>query len=92
MKIWKIRNKKTGEFSTGSFYPEWHKGGKFWTQLKFIKSHLTQWKTHWERQSYIWGRNDSTVKSSKAFYDNAEIVEYTLAETDTTPVATLIKK
>lgn len=40
MKLYKIRNRKTGLFSQGGFSPMWNKTGKFWSQLRYVKAHL----------------------------------------------------
>lgn len=65
IKAWKIRNIETGEFSSGgtSAWRIWTKGGKTWTNIGHIKSHLTAWIDHNEgyRRDYP--------------YHNAEIIE-----------------
>jgi hypothetical protein len=65
MKMWKIRNKETGEFSKGgsSTWNIWTKGGKTWTNIGHVKSHLNTWV-------YINGE----LKNGYP-YHNAEIVE-----------------
>lgn len=40
MKIYKIRNKQTGLFSTGSCEPKWKKTGKIWKTIGALKNHL----------------------------------------------------
>lgn len=40
MKIYKIRDKQTGLFSTGGLYPKWSKIGKVWKTQGNLKSHL----------------------------------------------------
>jgi hypothetical protein len=64
-KLFKIRNKETGEFSKGgtSGWNIWTKGGKTWTNIGHVKSHLNQFLRH-----YI---NDN----ERYPYHNAEIVE-----------------
>lgn len=40
IKIYKIRNKKTGLFSTGGINPNWNKNGKNWKTLAHAKSSI----------------------------------------------------
>lgn len=40
MKIFKIRNKATGLWSTGGSSPRWTKKGKIWSTYAHVKSHL----------------------------------------------------
>jgi hypothetical protein len=42
MKIFKIRNKVTGLYSTGGCSPRWTKKGKIWTTIGHLKSHIRQ--------------------------------------------------
>jgi hypothetical protein len=64
-KLFKIRNKETGEFSKGGHNSErfiWTKGGKTWTNIGHVKNHL---------RAFMYGnrlRGDYP-------YNNAEIVE-----------------
>ena len=41
-KTYKIRNKKTGQFSTGGNAGGWSKKGKAWTGISHLKCHLIQ--------------------------------------------------
>jgi len=41
MKHYKIKNTKTGLFSTGGSLPNWSKNGKVWRTLGQVRSHLT---------------------------------------------------
>lgn len=41
MILYKIRNKKTGLFSTGGMSFNWAKGGKTWKRLNHVKAHIT---------------------------------------------------
>jgi len=63
LKMYKIRNKETGEFSKGGTTPSsiWTKGGKTWTNIGHVKTHLSQW---------LWRKGHKDYP-----YDNAEIVE-----------------
>lgn len=38
--VYRIRNKITGEFSTGGTYPGWSKKGKLWTGKGPLSNHL----------------------------------------------------
>lgn len=62
-KLWKIRNKETGEFSKGGQNSDpWTKGGKTWSNIGHVKNHL---------RAYMWG---DELRSDYP-YHNAEIVE-----------------
>jgi hypothetical protein len=63
-KSYKIRNKETGQFSRGGAYNYdiWTKGGKTWSNIGHVKSHLKQFM-------------DGDVLMKKYPYHNAEIVE-----------------
>lgn len=64
-KLFKIRNKETGEFSKGGAwsYNIWTKGGKTWTNIGHVKNHLNQFLHHYN--------NDN----ERHPYHNAEIIE-----------------
>lgn len=49
MKVYKIRDSKTGLYSTGGTKPKWSKRGKVWVSLGALKSHLTLYRTGWAR-------------------------------------------
>ena len=38
--MFKIRDKKTGKFSTGGVYPRFTKSGKAWMHIGHVKNHL----------------------------------------------------
>lgn len=64
-KLWKIRNKETGQFSKGgqSYEPYiWTKGGKTWSNIGHVKNHLRTFM-------------DGDVLRKSYPYHNAEIVE-----------------
>jgi hypothetical protein len=42
MKIYRIRDKSTGKFSSGGRTPRWTKNGKVWFELGHVKLHLNQ--------------------------------------------------
>lgn len=45
MKVYKIRDKNTGLFSTGGMRPKWNANGKSWTTLGYARSHIGQLNT-----------------------------------------------
>lgn len=61
MKLFKIRHRQTGLFSTGGSSPRWEENGKLWKKKGFVTNHLS---------------NAIGYKHAKGFYANAEIVEY----------------
>jgi hypothetical protein len=71
MKVYKIRNKKTGEFSSGGIWPIWHKTGKAYKTELAAKSIIKRTKKS------VWNYK------CKSFYSKniVEIVEFTLVET-----------
>lgn len=68
MFIYKIRNKETGLFSTGSAYPRWTKTGKSWAHMGHLNRHLTMCKD---------GSNPEWYKRQ---YGNCEIVTFEIIE------------
>lgn len=69
--MFKIRNKKTGEFSSGGMSPVWTFPGKSWSRIGHLKSHITQLKKY--------GYN-----STKNIYQSdCEIVFYEVVEMKT---------
>jgi hypothetical protein len=82
VKAWKIRNKETGEFSKGgtSTWGIWTKGGKTWTNIGHVKSHLRSWVY------------PSGQLHEKYPYHNAEIIEVEIDYSDcfTYPVNILV--
>jgi len=69
MKVYKIRDKKTGLFSTGGQNPKWTRNGKAWSSEGSLKSHLTQ---------HVQGVYDYNLRSYRTVKvpKNWEIVEY----------------
>ena len=63
-KIYKIRNKETGQFSRGGTWALgiWSKDGKSWSNIGHLKNHLSFWINNGK-------------KSKNYPYANAEIVE-----------------
>ena len=65
MKVYKIRDKETGLFSTGGLSPTWSRTGKVWQRIGHVRSHINQLV------------NEKTIPSA---YKNAEIVEAEITE------------
>lgn len=65
MKYYKIRNRRTGLYSTGGKFPDWTKKGKSWASLGHIAAHLSQ---HVGENYQNW------------IYANCEIVTFALIE------------
>tara|TARA_Y100000296_G_C4951946_1_gene146651 strand:- start:61 stop:318 length:258 start_codon:yes stop_codon:yes gene_type:complete len=63
--VYKIRDKRTGLFSSGGYYPYWDKYGKIWKQEAHVKSHLTMYT------NCFYGRKVLEI-------ENWEIVPYSL--------------
>jgi hypothetical protein len=40
--LYKIRDKRTGLYSTGGYSPNWTKKGKTWTNIGHVKNHIRQ--------------------------------------------------
>jgi hypothetical protein len=89
MKIYKIRNKKTGLFSTGTMEPKWNNNGKVWRKRSHMLSHLTQFRDQWVRADKYRFRGylEDRVTEYLCFYDNAEVVTYELTEKEARDVS-----
>jgi hypothetical protein len=70
--IFKIRDTKTGLFSTGGYCPSWTKTGKAWTSKQQIDAHL---------KLYCRGQYPGEAKKIPATW---EIVELRMVEVSTT--------
>lgn len=64
IKLYKIRHKITGLFSSGGAHPRWTKKGKAWTNIGHIKTHFSM-------------IGDSQLRAA---YRDSEIVEYDVTE------------
>lgn len=64
VKIYRIRNRETGLFSTGGKHPTWSKNGKIWKTLGHVKSHMSQ-VSHLFIEEYI---------------SQSEVIEYEVIE------------
>jgi len=71
MRVYKIRDKISGRYSSGGGVPSWSTTGKTWNKLAHIKAHL-------KCGVYEWSWNDVTkrgfYRKTSPVYDNAEIV------------------
>ncbi len=74
MKLYKIRDKKTGLFSMGGVYPRFTTKGKIWNGSGPIKSHLTQMK-HYVK-----------YYQSSNYYEDCEVVILELKEAGCMPI------
>lgn len=88
MNIYKLRNKITGEFSTGGLSPVFNKKGKTWTNLGHVKNHINlildeikaiAGRCSWHSPTYV----SSTVKFYEDYLSSIEIVEFAVSETET---------
>lgn len=70
MKVYRIRDKETGLFSTGGAHPKWSTKGKLWRSAGNLRSHLT---TVLEYKGY--------EKKAQIVPENWEVIEYELTET-----------
>lgn len=77
MKYYKIRNKKTGLYSTGGKFPDWTKNGKSWSTLGHIAAHLSQ---------HVGERHQNSI------YANCEIVTFAIVEETTEDINSHIAK
>lgn len=66
IKIYKIRNKKTGLFSTGGINPNWNKNGKNWKTLAHVKSSVRVATEYAERMLRHADHHDRYGKSELA--------------------------
>ena len=76
-KVYKIRDKKTGLFSTGGMTPSWRKEGKIWSTIGFVRAHLTL-------------HAQGTLGEGP--YKDAELVPYLLEESVTEDVQDLLEE
>lgn len=80
MKVYKIRNRLTGAWSSGGYNLRWHlKRGKEWTSLSHVKLHLGMF----DEDKYQENDRDAAVRADMV---NWEIVEYDLVESSVVPV------
>lgn len=79
--FYKIRDKDTGLFSTGGYYPSWTKTGKSWKRLNHLKCHLNLWirddngyVPKWRRDRYYIPLRWEVVRYTYR-YESEEVVE-----------------
>jgi hypothetical protein len=65
MKVFKIRHKQTGLFSTGRLRPTWAKQGKIWQRINYVHSHINRL---------------TNAYTAADVYKDAEIVEAEITE------------
>ncbi len=65
--VYKIKNKKTGEYSIGGKRAKFSRQGKIWTTSNYILAHLEQ----------------IDLETRRNYRDNCEIVAFTLTEHST---------
>lgn len=90
IKAYKVRNKKTGLFSTGGSCPKFLKAGKVWATEGHLKSHLTMLQT-----SSSWDRATGTYrKVDLKNIDDLEVVvlTYTCTESSTIPLREIAER
>jgi hypothetical protein len=78
MKVFKIRDKNTGLFSTGGCQPDFNKEGKTWMSIGHIKNHLHQFIRT------IYNNDWSTHKEENRIPEEWEVIEYERTETEIT--------
>lgn len=52
MKLYKIRNRATGLWSSGGMNPRWTKKGKTWATMAHVKSHLRNFEDNYGTYAY----------------------------------------
>jgi len=71
MRVYKIRDKVSGMYSSGGTCPKWKKDGKTWNKLAHIKAHL-------KCGVYEWAWDDAIKRGfyqkTSDVYNNAEVV------------------
>ena len=85
MKVYKIRDLRTGKFQNGGGYLCWSEFGKSWNSMRSIKAHITH-MTKYSLGPAGYGKIDQTELS---FW---EVVEFELQETDCQPASIYLKK
>ena len=76
MKVYKIRDKRTGLFSTGGTSPRWTTVGKSWSCIGHVKCHLTllqdlgrskkfQVPEEWDVVEYVYLETSTSLSSAR---------------------------
>lgn len=76
MKLYRIRNTKTGKYSRGGFYPDYNERGKIWNTPSALNSHILT--------IFKYQHNYKNVTDAYA-YEELEVIEYELVEVKRTP-------
>ena len=71
MKVYKIRHKKTGLFSTGGRYAEWKKKGKIWNS-KGDAQKAIDWHTRDEKAYHVYTLEEYKKECAHVEKHNAE--------------------
>ena len=79
MIIYKIKDKGTGQYSTGGKNPNWTKLGKTWSSIGTLKSHITLIEKQFS-------------ESSRNVYKNCEIVETEIKEDSVVDIGKFISE
>lgn len=85
-KVYKIRHKQTGLFSSGGTTPKWTKKGKAWSALGHLKSHISQVEAPRAYPAWYRGRGPAHIHP----YTDAEVVVFEQVEAETRDVMDLI--
>jgi hypothetical protein len=70
-KLYRIRRRRDGLFSTGGHYPRWTKTGKSWTKIGYLRRHIAE----------------VSATRSQMIYDECDVIEYTMTENDDWPMS-----
>lgn len=76
-KLWKIRNKETGQFSKGGNNNErfiWTKDGKTWSNIGHVKNHLHTWILPNGNLRHDYPYNNSEVVEIEVDYNECSTV------------------
>lgn len=89
MKVYKIRNKETGEFSTGGAVPSWSKNGKVWTAKDNALKHIkrvwidcvwARYKKNKSLESLQFKEQIEVAEKAYDFVSKCELIEYQVVE------------
>lgn len=86
--IYRIRQKSTGLYSTGGFFPsKFSKAGKTWHSLNAVSTHISGYlsSVEWHKKQY----NRSKIKDP---YEDCELVKIKLLEDELTPMISVIQR
>ena len=80
MIVYKIREKKTGLYSTGGTQPKWNTNGKVFTTIGTVKSHISNWMRHVYRGNGYYPYHEAPKIPQEKFLAQYEIVPFELVE------------